>query len=123
MAIAFAADAAKGKQGFMKYGCWQCHGTVGQGSPITGPVLIRIVDPPAGAVTVSLVTGLGNTTRNYAPATLRSADAALVRRRADDAPGETVPPEKWAFADCRQTPFPCPTGQSGTATASRSRPA
>jgi len=36
---ALAADAGKGKQSFMKYGCWQCHGTVGQGSPITGPKL------------------------------------------------------------------------------------
>ena len=34
-----AGDAAKGKQAYMKYGCWQCHGTVGQGSPITGPKL------------------------------------------------------------------------------------
>jgi ubiquinol-cytochrome c reductase cytochrome c subunit len=34
-----AGDAAKGKQNFMKYGCWQCHGTVGQGSPVTGPKL------------------------------------------------------------------------------------
>jgi len=34
-----AGDAAKGKQDFMKYGCWQCHGTIGQGSPITGPKL------------------------------------------------------------------------------------
>ena len=36
---AMAADAQKGKAAFMKYGCWQCHGTVGQGSPITGPKL------------------------------------------------------------------------------------
>src|SRR5215467_4941406 len=34
-----AGDPAKGKQNFMKYGCWQCHGTLGQGSPITGPKL------------------------------------------------------------------------------------
>jgi ubiquinol-cytochrome c reductase cytochrome c subunit len=34
-----AGDAAKGKQDFMKYGCWQCHGTIGQGSPVTGPKL------------------------------------------------------------------------------------
>lgn len=33
-----AADAAKGKQTFMKAGCYQCHGTVGQGG-ITGPKL------------------------------------------------------------------------------------
>jgi ubiquinol-cytochrome c reductase cytochrome c subunit len=37
---AFAADAARGKILFtQKYGCFQCHGTVGQGSPITGPKL------------------------------------------------------------------------------------
>jgi len=34
-----AADAAKGKANFMKYGCWQCHGMAGQGSPVTGPKL------------------------------------------------------------------------------------
>jgi ubiquinol-cytochrome c reductase cytochrome c subunit len=36
---AMAGDAAKGKQAYMKYGCWQCHGTLGQGSPVTGPKL------------------------------------------------------------------------------------
>jgi ubiquinol-cytochrome c reductase cytochrome c subunit len=34
-----AGDVAKGKQNFMKYGCWQCHGTMGQGSPVSGPKL------------------------------------------------------------------------------------
>jgi cytochrome c551/c552 len=29
---ALAASADKGKAAFMKYGCWQCHGTQGQGS-------------------------------------------------------------------------------------------
>ena len=28
---AFAASAENGKRLFMKVGCWQCHGTVGQG--------------------------------------------------------------------------------------------
>jgi ubiquinol-cytochrome c reductase cytochrome c subunit len=27
-----AASAEKGNAAFMKYGCWQCHGTQGQGS-------------------------------------------------------------------------------------------
>jgi mono/diheme cytochrome c family protein len=37
---ASAADAAKGKIFFtQKYGCYQCHGTEGQGSAITGPKL------------------------------------------------------------------------------------
>ena len=29
---ALAASAAQGKVAFMKYGCWQCHGTQGHGS-------------------------------------------------------------------------------------------
>jgi mono/diheme cytochrome c family protein len=28
---AFAASAEKGHEAFLKHGCWQCHGTVGQG--------------------------------------------------------------------------------------------
>jgi mono/diheme cytochrome c family protein len=37
---ALAADAAKGKIFFtQKYGCYQCHGTEGQGSSVTGPKL------------------------------------------------------------------------------------
>ena len=37
---AVAADAARGKILFtQKYGCFQCHGEAGQGSPVTGPKL------------------------------------------------------------------------------------
>ena len=37
---AVAADAARGKILFtQKYGCYECHGTLGQGSPVTGPKL------------------------------------------------------------------------------------
>ena len=32
---ALAASAENGKTAFTKYGCWQCHGTVGQGSVVT----------------------------------------------------------------------------------------
>ena len=38
---AFAADVAavtKGKTAYVKHGCWQCHGFVGQGG-VTGPKL------------------------------------------------------------------------------------
>jgi len=38
-ASALAASAENGKTLFVKNGCWQCHGTVGQGSAITGPKL------------------------------------------------------------------------------------
>jgi len=42
---ALAADAAKGKAAFMKYGCWQCHGTEGQGSAITSAGKVLAPDP------------------------------------------------------------------------------
>ena len=37
-AAAMAASAEKGQQAYMKAGCWQCHGTLGQGG-VTGPKL------------------------------------------------------------------------------------
>jgi len=42
---ALAADAAKGKAAFMKYGCWQCHGTEGQGSAITSQGKVLAPEP------------------------------------------------------------------------------
>ena len=36
---ALAASAEKGKVAFVKHGCWQCHGFLGQGGSITGPKL------------------------------------------------------------------------------------
>lgn len=42
---AFAADAAKGKAAFMTFGCWQCHGTEGQGSAITSAGKVLAPDP------------------------------------------------------------------------------
>ena len=41
----FAADAKKGKDAFMKFGCWQCHGTEGQGSSITSAGKVLAPDP------------------------------------------------------------------------------
>lgn len=34
----FAASVENGKRVFMRVGCWQCHGTMGQGG-VTGPKL------------------------------------------------------------------------------------
>ena len=33
--VASAASAEKGREAFLKHGCFQCHGTLGQGSVIT----------------------------------------------------------------------------------------
>ena len=43
-AAGFAASAEKGKDAYMKYGCWQCHGTVGQGSAATSQG--KVLAPP-----------------------------------------------------------------------------
>ena len=40
-----AGDAAKGKVAFTKYGCWQCHGFEGQGSPATSNGKVLAPDP------------------------------------------------------------------------------
>jgi len=41
----FAASAEKGKAAFLKYGCWQCHGTQGQGSVATSNGKVLAPDP------------------------------------------------------------------------------
>jgi mono/diheme cytochrome c family protein len=42
---ASAASADKGKTAFIKYGCWQCHGTQGQGSVATSNGKVIAPDP------------------------------------------------------------------------------
>jgi ubiquinol-cytochrome c reductase cytochrome c subunit len=42
---AFAASAENGKAAFLKYGCWQCHGTQGQGSVATSNGKVLAPDP------------------------------------------------------------------------------
>lgn len=75
------------------------------GSPITGPVLIRIVDPPANVRSVQLRGGLEGSPQPV-PLSLDSAKAQLTRKRSDDDQGQVVPASQWSFGDCTQTPFP-----------------
>jgi mono/diheme cytochrome c family protein len=42
---AFAASAEKGKVAMIKYGCWQCHGTQGQGSIATSAGKVLAPNP------------------------------------------------------------------------------
>ena len=43
-------DAKAGQQLFLADGCWECHGTVGQGGVITGPRLARTALPLAAVL-------------------------------------------------------------------------
>jgi len=80
------------------------------GSPITGPVLARFYDQPAGASTASIRIGsLG--TAFYPPSSLDTTKASLAFHTSETVSGTisgagTVPATDWAFADCRTAPFP-----------------
>ena len=50
MAQAPAGNAARGKELFLKNGCYECHGREGQGSSMTGP---RIAPDPVPFVVLS----------------------------------------------------------------------
>jgi len=69
-----AGDAAKGKENFMKYGCWQCHGTVGQGSPVSGPKLAP--DPIPLEAMSAFIRNSNRTMPPYREAVLPDADLA-----------------------------------------------
>jgi len=84
------------------------------GSPITGPVVVRFAAAAQvnGMVTFSgtpstlSLPGVGRT-----PATLDTARATLIAKTSETQSGAskgetTIPSTDWAFADCRTTPFP-----------------
>jgi hypothetical protein len=76
------------------------------GSPLTGPVLERLINLPPNATTVDLRTTPYVGLTYQRPLTLDTAKAQLLRRTSSDAPSKPVPAADWRFADCATTPFP-----------------
>ncbi len=79
------------------------------GTPVTGPVLARLADAPAG--TRSRPLALLGTVIPYDAASLDTRRARLVGRQSETRTGQVgpeteVPAGDWAFADCTATPFP-----------------
>jgi len=76
------------------------------GSPLTGPVLERLINLAAGVTTIDLGTTpyLGLTYQH--PVTLDTSKSKLTRRASPNAPATDVPSGDWAFADCAAKPFP-----------------
>jgi mono/diheme cytochrome c family protein len=68
-----AASAEKGKSDYMKYGCWGCHGTVGQGG-VTGPKLAP--DPMPYEAFVAFVRTTNRAMPPYREPVLPDADLA-----------------------------------------------
>ena len=73
---AVAADAAKGKADFMKYGCWQCHGTEGQGSAITSAGRVLAPDPMPLETFVAFVRSTNRAMPPYSEKVLPNEDLA-----------------------------------------------
>jgi mono/diheme cytochrome c family protein len=71
--MANAASAEKGQALYLKYGCWQCHGTVGQGA-ITGPKLAP--DPLPYEALANFVRTTNGQMPPYRQAVLPDADLA-----------------------------------------------
>jgi len=70
---AFAASAEKGKVAFMQHGCWQCHGTLGQGG-VTGPKLAP--DPIAAEAFVAFLRSSNRAMPPYSETILSNEDVA-----------------------------------------------
>jgi Alpha/beta hydrolase domain len=82
------------------------------GSPVTGPVIARFYDIPAGTTTVALrLSSMGNAPPPYPAADLEQRSATLTVRSSEGSTGfeagsTTIPRQAWALADCRTMPFP-----------------
>jgi hypothetical protein len=69
------------------------------GSSVTGRVLARLRAVASGAMSVPL-------SPVFAPASLDTAKAKLIRRIGEDGVVIPIAPGDWAFSDCRTVPFP-----------------
>jgi hypothetical protein len=78
------------------------------GSPVTGPVMVRLWNKTGN--TQQMTDPLGGINR-YPPLTLDTTQAKLVSKASETTTGVasgvvTIPSTDWAFANCASTPFP-----------------
>lgn len=79
------------------------------GSPITGPVMARLADVPAGTKSRPLV--MLAAPIPYDAASLETRRAQLITKQSEKRTGEVagvseVPSDAWSFGDCSSVPFP-----------------
>ena len=84
-----AGDAANGKQLFMADGCYQCHGTVGQGSRGTGPRLAP--NPMPYENFAAQLRKPANTMPPYTPLVVSDAQLADIYAYVSSLPGPAKP--------------------------------
>ncbi|WP_294352400.1 alpha/beta hydrolase domain-containing protein [uncultured Sphingomonas sp.] len=78
----------------------------GHDGPLTGPVLQRFTDVPAGTRSVAITGSIGRPTARPLPVSLDTHRAQLFNQASDSAALVAVAARDWAFADCRDGPFP-----------------
>jgi hypothetical protein len=84
------------------------------GSPISGPVVVRFAANVPGYEQVNLSANINTSSLpgpGRTPASLDTSKATLISKTSETNNGasggiETIPSTDWAFADCRTTPFP-----------------
>ncbi|HWC98190.1 MAG TPA: alpha/beta hydrolase domain-containing protein [Candidatus Sulfopaludibacter sp.] len=76
------------------------------GSPLTGPVIERLIDIPANTSTMDLRTTAYVGLAYQRPVTLDTSKASLTRRASSGAVPVRMASADWAFADCTSKPFP-----------------
>jgi len=77
-----------------------------RGKPLTGSILQRFTNVPAGSTSIPIAGGLGRPTPRPLPLSLDVGKARLTRQASDTENAVLVAGSDWAFADCRTTPFP-----------------
>ena len=85
---ALAASAEQGKAAFMRAGCWQCHGTAGQGS-IAGPKLAP--DPLPFETLSAFVRSSSRTMPPFLEEVLSDADLANIYAYLQSIPAAASP--------------------------------
>ena len=85
---ALAASAEKGKAAFMKFGCWQCHGTVGQGG-VTSQGKMLAPDPLPYETFTAFVRSTNRAMPPYGEAVLSNEDLADIYAYLQSIPAST----------------------------------
>jgi mono/diheme cytochrome c family protein len=75
-AAALAASAENGKIAFVKHGCWQCHGFLGQGSAVTSNGTVLGPTALTFEIFANFVRSSNRTMPPYREAILSNADLA-----------------------------------------------
>jgi mono/diheme cytochrome c family protein len=73
---ALAASAERGKTAYIQNGCWQCHGTMGQGSIMTSAGKRLAPDPMPWEAFVSFVRSTSRAMPPYSETILSDGDLA-----------------------------------------------